>query len=184
MHNLRRLERLLQQPRFSDSNVQYKVKLLVDPTIEQYYPRGSHWHERLAAGQLRIRYDFCENFGISLDFIEALSWDYNYPTLHHAIRAAEKISLGDADLVVGITRTQDQRHAGLAKLGGRYGIISIHDAWILTELHELGHLFHAGHVDEVMSYMYKESNSRRQRWDEKSKATILKNKYHFHHKPL
>lgn len=182
MSNIHPLEKLLRQPRFSDADVQYKVKLLVDPRIEKYYTQGSSWHERIAAGQLAVRRNYYDHFKIYFDFIETLVWEHNNPTLRHAMEEAEQIPRDDADIVIGlvwIQETQNNKNIGLAKINGRYCVINISGPWIITELHELGHLFGAEHSNNVASIMYPESLLLRSIWDDCNKQRILDNKYRF-----
>ncbi len=181
MDRIRSLEHLLQCPLHSNGDVRYKVKLLVDPAIERYYRSGAKcsWHERIAAGQFRLRYDFYEQFGICLDFSDVHSWEHTHSTLFGAAMAAERIPLDEADIVVGLALIRGEKYTGLAKMNGRFCVVNMYETWIITELHEVGHLFGARHSNDVTSIMYPESLFLRSCWDECNRRRILDNKYRF-----
>ncbi len=192
---------------YDDCGVHHRVKLFLEPNImgtlgwefkdlilNMVFTPSSQWYYKVAAGINMVKQNFREHFGICLDinkvklFTPAVTEDTLDYALEDLISDRFSGNMPEEEMLrIGIVRNSilgHDRSLGKAAIGEGYGIVRMSKDWVKTFLHELGHIFGAQHVDDKQSIMYPEKNGITNRWDSKSKAIILKNKYQYYHKPL
>ncbi len=178
--------------RYKDVDVHVKLIEVIDYKVKQNMERnGGHWYHNVNDVTKTVQQQYLQNFKICLDVVKVEEWYHENGSLDELLYDLKFIPPEDAAVVVGLTSKSNgeilidsffqfsfDQTLGIAELQGNHMVVAFTPAEPTAQIyvHEMGHIFGVGHVDDESSIMYPFVKEDAQ-WDSQSKRTILLQKY-------